>query len=401
VKTIAVIGAGTMGSGIAQLAATNGCRVHLIDVNGDVVRQGVERIGGFLNRAVEKGRMSAEQRDAALERIVPGETIEGLEQVELAVEAVVEKLEIKHDVFRKLDETTPPFAILATNTSSLSISDIATAVSDPRRVIGMHFFNPAPIMPLVEVIAGKQSARECVDRAYETAHEWGKSPVRVKDTPGFIVNRVARGFYLESLRLLDEGVAGVYEIDQVMKNHGNFRMGPFELMDLVGLDVNLAVSTSVWEQMNKPARLTPHHIQRNLVSEGHLGRKTGRGFYKYEDGAALPAVPVDRRSFSLTPALSAAMTAFCERGGVTNANSTEQYVFARVLSAIINEAALALGEEVATSGDIDLAMRKGTNYPQGPLEWAEKIGHRNVRAVLKSFNELTDDGRYQPAPLFG
>ena len=389
-----------MGAGIAHLAALHGCAVRLIDIDPDVVTRGRAGISKRLDHSVEKGRISADERDAILGRIETATAISDLGDVELAIEAVVENLDVKRKVFAALEEATGEGAILATNTSSLPISEIAKGVKIPRRVIGMHFFNPAPIMPLVEIIAGEMSDESCIDAAFQATKQWGKVPVRVKDTPGFIVNRVARGFYLEALRLLGEGVAGVDEIDQVMKTHGGFRMGPFELMDLVGLDVNLAVSTSVWEQMGKHARFTPHEIQRNLVEQGHLGRKTGRGFYLHDGNAALPAVPVDRKSFEFNPLMSDAMLAFCARAGAPETNGTEQYVFSRILAAVINEAGFAYIDGIATSDDIDIAMVKGTNYPSGPLAWADEIGHRTVRGVLRSLNESVDDGRYEPAKLF-
>jgi len=400
ITEIAVIGGGTMGAGIAQLAARYGCTVHLIDVNTEVLNRSIGAIARRLDQSVEKGKISQLDRNEQLDRIKPRETIDALDGAQLAVEAVVESLAVKHEVFKALEAATNDKAVLATNTSSLSVGRIAEAVTDPSRVVGMHFFNPAPVMPLVEVIAGNHSAESALDVAFKAATGWGKTPVRAKDTPGFIVNRVARGFYLEALRLLGEGVAGVDEIDLVMRTHGGFRMGPFQLMDLVGLDVNLAVSTSVWEQMSKHARFTPHEIQQNLVGKGHLGRKTGRGFYLYDDGGILPAYAVERRSFQLTPLLVNAMLAFCAKAGAPTASSTEQYVFARLLAAIINEAGLAYCERVATSDDIDIAMIKGTNYPKGPLAWADEIGHRTVRGVLNGLNDIVGDGRYTPAPLF-
>jgi 3-hydroxybutyryl-CoA dehydrogenase len=255
-------------------------------------------------------------------------------------------------------------------------------------------------MPLVEVIAAEKSDPRRVEAAAELVRGWGKVAVIARDTPGFIVNRVARGFYLEGLRLLGEGVAGIDEIDQVMKRHGGFRMGPFELMDLVGLDVNLAVSTSVWEQMGKKARFTPHPIQQRLVSAGHFGRKSGRGFYDYSREHPLPACPVDRRSFALNPKFSDALQTFAARAGATSATATEQLIFARILCAILNEAGFALAEKVASAADIDTAMIKGTNYPKGPLAWAEEIGHRTIRGMLKALNETVSDNRYAPASVF-
>jgi len=400
-QSIAVIGAGTMGAGIAQLAATQGCTVYLIDVDRDVVHAALVDINKRLDRKVQKGKITAQEQEEIVERIVGGDKIEALDDVELAIEAVVEKLEIKHTVFQQLERAVPDNAVLATNTSSLSVGQIAGAVADPSRVVGMHFFNPAPVMPLVEIISGKKSSATAVDTAFNAAKAWGKTPVRAADTPGFIVNRVARGFYLEAMRLLDEGVAGIDEIDHVMKIHGKFRMGPFELMDLIGIDVNLAVSISVWEQMGEPDRLSPRDIQRKLVSEKHIGRKTGQGFYKYADDRAVPAVMVERRSFELSPLLADVMLAFTHKAAVCEANSTEQYVLTRILAAIINEAGLAYDDQVASSDDIDTAMIKGTNYPKGPLAWADEIGHHTVCGMLRALNNGPGAGRYAAATLFG
>ncbi len=398
-KSIAVVGAGTMGAGIAQLAAKHRCDVHLIDLNPDVLTRAIEGITKRLDRSVEKGRTTADDRDAQLARIHPIGEIGDLSDVELAIEAVVENLDVKKKVFEALERATPATAVLATNTSSLPVGRIAEAVSQPGRVVGMHFFNPAPVMPLVEVIAADQSDAKSVDFAFEAALTLGKTPVRAKDTPGFIVNRVARGFYLEALRLLGEGVAGVDEIDGIMRNHGGFRMGPFELMDLIGVDVNLAVSTSVWQQFDKHPRFKPHSIQRQLVEQGSLGRKSGRGFYLH-DGAPVPTYQVQRKSFELSPLLSDAMLAFTHRGCAETLGSTEQYVFCRILAAIINEAGSAHSAGIATSDDIDKAMVHGTNYPKGPLAWADEIGHRTVRGVLRALNHTVDDNRFAPAALF-
>lgn len=435
---IAVIGAGTMGAGIAQVAAMHNCAVHLVDVQADFAARGLAGIVKNLDRLVEKGKLSAVDRDAARGRIRPGTSFRDLGDVQLVIEAIIEDLDIKKRTFAGIEAVVPATAVLATNTSSLSVDAIASGLKNPSRLVGMHFFNPAPLMPLVEIIAGSRSDARAVEHAFATAVSWGKIAVRAKDTPGFIVNRVARGYYLEALRLLGEGVAGVDEIDRVMRS-GGFKMGPFELMDLVGLDVNLAVSTSVWEQMRRHPRFEPHEIQMKLVAEGHLGRKTGRGFYVYDREPAVPAVAVDRKSFMLSPLLADAIRAFATRaigsnrkenlcgphagelrgphagelrgshaGGLCgpqeNARgplgSTEQYVFARILAAVINEAGLAFDEGVATREDIDLAMMKGTNYPTGPLAWADEIGIRTVRGVLKLLNKSVASDRYTSADFF-
>lgn len=389
-----------MGAGIAQLAAQHGCVVRLVEVNREVLDRGVAGIAAQFARLVDKGRLSASAAQASRERILAHATIADLHHVELAIEAVVEDLGVKHKVFAALAAATPPEAVLASNTSSLSIARIAEAVTDRARVVGMHFFNPAPVMPLVEIVAGPETSASATERAYAAAKAWGKVPVHAKDTPGFIVNRVARGFYLEALRLLGEGVAGVDEIDGIMRSRGGFRMGPFELMDLVGLDVNLAVSTSVWEQMGRAARFLPHEIQQRLVREGHLGRKTGRGFYLYEGDRHLPACSVDRRSFQLSPLLADVVQTFAKGASASRVSVTEAFILTRILAAVINEAGHALSDGVASATDIDLAMVNGTNYPKGPLAWAEEIRPRTVRGALRALDEASGDGRFAPAKQF-
>lgn len=393
---VAVIGAGTMGSGIAQVAATHGWRVRLVDVDAAIAGRAIERVRGQLDRAVERQRISAADRDAALSRLSAA-TIADLGGCELVVEAIVEDLDVKARILREAARVVPPAAIIASNTSSLSITRIGESTGCAERTVGMHFFNPAPVMPLVEVIAGSASAAGVVQRAAEIAAAWGKTPVRAKDTPGFIVNRVARGYYLEPLRMLDEGVSGVSEIDHILRTLGGFRMGPFELMDLIGIDVNYSVSCSVWEQLGRPARLQPHEIQRRLVEQNHCGRKTKQGFYSYQPAHPYPAVVLPRKSFELPDDVYKAVRLLCQTGTDESGSITEQYVFARTLAAIINEAGLALDGDVATAEDIDTAMRLGVNYPRGPIEWAERIGRRTCRHLLDTLNRHAGDDRFAAA----
>ncbi|MCH7840372.1 MAG: 3-hydroxybutyryl-CoA dehydrogenase [Planctomycetes bacterium] len=406
VERVAVIGAGTMGAGIAHLAATKGCSVTLIDVSADLLSRAIGQIGSRLDRSVAKGRVTAAQRKAILDRISPVTRIAELSDVELVIEAVVEVMEVKQKVFRALDDAAAAKAVLATNTSSLSVSQIGAVVEDPGRVVGMHFFNPPVVMPLVEIVAANQSGPEALALATQTARAWGKVPVRAKDTPGFIVNRVARGFYLESLRMLGEGVAGVKTIDEALRKLGGFRMGPFQLMDLVGIDVNYTVSCSVWERFGKPPRLTPHEIQSELVSQGRLGRKTSRGFYRYDCDP--PAVDLERSEGQFEPSSSVrdAVVAFvesaalCDAGKLGESAIVDHYAFARVVVAIMNEAALALMEGVASSEDIDTAMQRGTNYPLGPLAWARRTGYKTVVQLLEALDGETPDGRFAAATLY-
>jgi 3-hydroxybutyryl-CoA dehydrogenase len=261
----------------------------------------------------------------------------------------------------------------------------------------MHFFNPAPLMPLVEVIRGAESDPALVDQVAAVARSWGKTVVRAKDTPGFIVNRVARGYYLEALRLLGEGVAGLDVIDHTMRELGRFRLGPFELMDLVGIDINYSVSVSVWEQLGKPARLTPHPIQADLYQRGQLGRKTKRGFYSYEKEPPVPAMQAEQKPLPIPVAVREAVAAFVARATDRQGTDTENYLFARILVTIMNEAAHAFDDGVATKDDINTAMRLGTSYPRGPLEWAEQVGTDRCARLLRALNETVIDDRFRPA----
>lgn len=433
--TVAILGAGTMGSGIAQVAAVRGWHVLLRDVDPAFVEKQIAGIRKQLDRLVERAKMTAGDRDATAARLTAASDPDVLHGADLIIEAIIENLDAKIAALAPLAERAKPDAIIASNTSSLSIGRLATGlelgsaalrqdgVRNPtsriqNRVVGMHFFNPVPLMPLVEIISAPRTDPAVADRAAAIAASWGKTVVRAKDTPGFIVNRVARGYYLESLRMLGEGVAGVDEIDATLKRLGGFRMGPFELMDLIGIDVNYSVTVSVWEQMDRPARLTPHPIQKQLVDRGHLGRKTKQGVYSYQTEHPVPAVPVERRSFALPPTLQEAIRRFVDAAakpvgaaqGTTPAapataapadtlagSLTEQYIFARVLAAIINEAALALDEGVATQADIDTAMKLGTNYPSGPLAWADTIGRHTCASLLRRLNEAVSDDRFAPA----
>lgn len=286
--TIAVIGAGTMGAGIAQVAAHAGHPVLLFDAAEGAVKKGLARTAKGLDRQVTRGKMSADERDALLSRIRPAESLEALAPAALVVEAIVENLEVKREVLGKLEAICSENTLLATNTSSISITAIGASLKRPQNLLGMHFFNPAPVMKLVEVVSGLATAPEAAEIVYATATAWGKQPVQAGSTPGFIVNRVARPFYAEGLRVLQEGGADVASIDAIMREAGGFRMGPFELMDLIGNDVNFAVTRSVFEAYFNDPRFLPSLIQQELVAAGRLGRKSGHGFYDYSEGAVPP-----------------------------------------------------------------------------------------------------------------
>ena len=282
-KHVGVVGAGTMGSGIAQAIATAKIDVSIYDVNDTLTRQGVERVRGELKRGVQKGKLTPEELTAAMERIRMKSNIADLGSCDLVIEAVIEDLRVKRDLFRHIEKNTKPTTILATNTSSLSVTAMGNGLARPDRLLGLHFFNPAHIMKLVEVISGENTAADVLQSSVEFVKHIGKTPVTVKDTPGFIVNRIARPYYGEALRLLGENVATVEQIDRITKSIGGFAMGPFELMDLIGIDVNFSVTTSMFDQYFGEARYRPHPIQKKMVDSGLLGKKSGQGFYKYKD----------------------------------------------------------------------------------------------------------------------
>ncbi|MGA4850082.1 3-hydroxyacyl-CoA dehydrogenase [Streptomyces sp. G5(2025)] len=283
-SAVAVVGTGTMGQGIAQVALVAGHPVRLYDAAPGRAKAAADAIGARLDRLVEKGRLTADDRVAAA-RLTPAENLAELAGCGLVVEAVLEQLDVKQRLFQDLEDVVAEDCLLATNTSSLSVTAIAGALRAPGRFVGLHFFNPAPLLPLVEVVSGFATEEAAATRAYETAQAWGKTPVRCADTPGFIVNRVARPFYAEALRLYEERVADPATIDAVLRECGGFKMGPFELTDLIGQDVNEAVTRSVWESFFQDPKFTPSLAQRRLVESRRLGRKSGQGWYAYGDDA--------------------------------------------------------------------------------------------------------------------
>jgi 3-hydroxybutyryl-CoA dehydrogenase len=370
---VGVAGAGAMGAGIAQIAATNGHPVVVYDVYAASLAKAQAKLEKILLRQIEKGRMSETQVEGVLSRITWTEDLDGLSNSALVVEAIVEDLEVKKKLFGALEERVDPQTVLATNTSSLSIASIASSVAKADRVLGVHFFNPAPLMPLVEIIPGLRTD-ETVTRAVRSLIDtWSKVTVLAKDTPGFIVNRIARPFYGESLRLLEEGAASASTIDWALKSIGGFPMGPFELMDFIGNDVNFKVTKTVFEAFYCDPRYRPAFTQQRLAEAGLWGRKSGQGYYDYAEGAVREEPVRDD-----------------ERG---------QELVDRVVAMLINEAVDALFWQVASKEDIDLAMTKGVRYPKGLLAWADEWGLPKVLGVLEGLQHEYGEDRYRPSPL--
>jgi 3-hydroxybutyryl-CoA dehydrogenase len=381
---VAVVGAGTMGAGIAQVALEGGWRVRLHDAAPGATDRAIERIRLGLTRRAEKAGETDPAR-VATQRLLDLDVVPGVAAAaagaHLAIEAVLEDLEAKRRLFTELDAAADPDAVLATNTSALSVTSIAEAATRPDRVVGLHFFNPAPVLPLVEVVAGRRTSGWAVERAAGIVEGWGKTPIRVTDSPGFIVNRVNRPFTLEPLRLLRAAAGTVESIDAALVAAG-FPMGPFALMDLIGIDVNLAAARGLFESFGRPPRFRPSPIQEELVAAGRLGRKTGEGFYRYEDGRA--AGPASR---------------FARDGNVVARRPTQldgASIAERVILAIVNEAYRALGDEVATAEDIDRAMRLGANHPFGPFAWSEDAGLHEVVVMLDALSD-EDADTFRPA----
>lgn len=370
---IGIIGSGAMGSGIAQVASTAGHPVILYDVSAEALEKSRASLQKIMNRLIEKGRVSADESEALQQRITYTRDLSGLTDAGLVIEAIVEDLDIKKKVFGELESLVGQETILGSNTSSLPITAIAAACKRPERVLGIHFFNPAPLMKLVEIIPAVQTADDVLDKAKSLIDNWGKVTVVARDTPGFIVNRVARPFYGESLRMLEEGKADAATIDWALTERGGFRMGPFTLMDYIGHDVNYTVTETVFEAFFYDPRYQPSFTQKRLVQAGYLGRKSGRGFYRYSEGAQNPQ-PIEDKTLG-------------------------QVVVDRVVAMLINEAADALFLNIASREHIDLAMTKGVNYPKGLLRWADQIGITTcVERMDTLYDEYRED-RYRCSPL--
>lgn len=371
-SVLGVLGAGAMGSGIAQVAATYGWEVRLVDINEEAIISSRNKLQKILNRQVEKGRMTDIEVKGIMGRIYFGSSLSSFEGCNLIIEAIVENLDIKKKVFQEIETIVGEDCILATNTSSLAVTAIAAAVKKPERVLGIHFFNPAPLMKLVEIVPAVQTNENVVTQAQKIIDDWGKYTVIAKDTPGFIVNKVARPFYGEAMRIYEEGIADPATIDWAMTEIGGFKMGPFALTDYIGHDVNYKVTETVWKAFYHDARYKPFFAQKRLVDAGYLGRKTGQGFFQYGDDAVKPE---PNRDIIL--------------GGE---------ILKRVVVMLINEAADAIHMGICSEEAVEIAMTKGVNYPKGLIAWGKEWG---FASVVQSLDELYDryhEERYRVSP---
>jgi 3-hydroxybutyryl-CoA dehydrogenase len=367
-----VVGAGAMGGGIAQVLVEAGWEVLLYDTQDASLENGISRVRGVWDKLVEKGKINDAQRSAYNKQLSAAYVLREAAEVSLVIEAIYENLDAKRSVFTTLDDVVREDCILATNTSSLSVSSIAAGVKRAERVVGLHFFNPAPLMPLVEIVPGIATDPAVVEACVAAVAAWGKVGVVAKDSPGFLVNRIARPFYGEALHLFEEQMADMATIDWALTELGGFRMGPFALMDLIGHDVNYVVTETIWKQFYCDPRFRPSLSQKRLLEAGWLGRKSGRGFYDYRNGASLPEPTRDE--------------------------VLGRAIVNRVVAMLINEAADAVYRGIGSESDVETAMLKGVNYPKGLMAWGREWGWTKVRDQIEALRERTGDPRYRVCP---
>lgn len=372
-KNVGIIGAGTMGIGIAQVAATNGCKVWIYDANAKQVETATVGLEKTLTKLVDKQKISSEKMTEILASISIATELKDFKDCELIIEAIIENKEIKTKVFTELEKYVSESCVIGSNTSSISITSLGAELQKPERFIGIHFFNPAPLMPLVEVIPSLLTEKSLAEKIYSLMKDWGKTPVIAKDIPGFIVNRIARPYYGEGLRIVEENIAMVEQVDDAMKTLGNFKMGPFELMDLIGVDVNFSVTKTVYNEYFYDPKYKPSLLQQRMSEAKLHGRKTGKGFYDYSEGAVKPEPVKD--------------------------DTLYQQIFMRIISMLINEAVEAKRLGVANDEDIELAMQKGVNYPKGLLAWGKEIGYAKISETLQNLYEEYQEERYRQSPL--
>ena len=372
-KNVGIIGAGSMGIGIAQIASTSDCNVFIFDQNKSASEQAVKKLEKVLIRLIEKGKISPIKKDSILSNIKIVESLESMKDSDLIIEAIVENSAVKKEIFCQIESTVSDDCVLATNTSSISITSLASCLKNPIRFIGIHFFNPAPIMPLVEIIPALQTNNNLVKEIHQLLLNWNKKPVVAKDTPGFIVNRIARPFYSEALRIYEEQIADFKTIDFAMKHIGGFRMGPFELMDFIGNDVNYAVTESVFKAFYYDPRYKPSFTQKQYADAGWHGRKSSKGYYDYGDNIELVLPSKDDKLLV--------------------------EIFERVLVMLINEAMDALYLGIASEQDIELAMTKGVNYPKGLINWGKEKSFSWVVSKIDTLYGTYHEDRYRCSPL--
>ena len=370
---VGIIGAGTMGIGIAQVAATNGCKVWVYDANAKQVETATLGLEKTLSKLVDKQKISAEKMTEILSNITIATELKDFKDCELIIEAIIENKEIKTKVFTELEKHVSESCVIGSNTSSISITSLGAELQKPERFIGIHFFNPAPLMPLVEVIPSLLTKKTLAEKIYNLMKDWGKTPVIAKDIPGFIVNRIARPYYGEGLRIVEENIATVEQVDDAMKTLGNFKMGPFELMDLIGVDVNFSVTKTVYNEYFYDPKYKPSLLQQRMSEAKLHGRKTGKGFYDYTETAVKPEPKKDEALY--------------------------EYIFLRIISMLINEAVEAKRLGVANDEDLELAMQKGVNYPKGLLAWGKEIGYSKISETLQNLYEEYQEERYRQSPL--
>lgn len=375
---VGIIGAGTMGIGIAQVAATNGCKVWVYDANAKQVETATVGLEKTLTKLVDKQKISAEKMTEILANISIATELKDFKECELIIEAIIENKEIKTKVFTELENHVSETCVIGSNTSSISITSLGAELQKPERFIGIHFFNPAPLMPLVEVIPSLLTEKSLAEKIYSLMKDWGKTPVIAKDIPGFIVNRIARPYYGEALRIVEENIATVEQVDDAMKTIGNFKMGPFELMDLIGVDVNFSVTKTVYNEYFYDPKYKPSLLQQRMSEAKLHGRKTGKGFYDYSD----------KNQESRTKSQE-----------FEKNDELYQQIFLRIISMLINEAVEAKRLGIANDEDLELAMQKGVNYPKGLLVWGKEIGYAKISETLQNLYEEYQEERYRQSPL--
>ena len=372
-KNVGIIGAGSMGIGIAQIASASGCKVLIFDQNKHLSQEAIKKLEKVLLRLIEKGKINVIKKDSILSNIKIVESLESMKDSDLIIEAIVENSTIKKELFSHMESIVSNDCVLATNTSSISITSLASSLKNPIRFIGIHFFNPAPIMPLVEIIPALQTNNDLVKEIHQLLINWNKKPVFAKDTPGFIVNRIARPFYGEALRIYEEQIADFATIDFAMKHIGGFRMGPFELMDFIGNDVNYAVTESVFKAFYYDPRYKPSFTQKQYADAGWHGKKSKKGYYDYGDNIELVSPSNDEKLLV--------------------------DIFERILVMLINEAMDALYLGIASEQDIELAMTKGVNYPKGLVRWGKEKSFSWVEGKIDALYEIYHEDRYRCSPL--